>query len=413
MKILIGAVGMLLAMHVCAAELPLPADALAIEAIAHDPAVLRFSEERDASNAHARALIAGPHEWTLGGVLQQRDIAADRVYDEWEVSLQRGWRLPGKQAADRRIAAGELDAAENAYEDAWHASAVAVLDAWFAWVRAHAELQVATLAYDNAQREHAMTAVRVQAGDAAQMDLELAQANEATAQADRMRATRDVAIARAALKARYTGIAWPEKPPAVSEPQPPAGPSDGWVERIVTRSHEIGLRQAAQVRAEAQADRARLDRLPDPVIGVRALNERGGNEHAIGLVFSQAFGGSARRAQADKQRAMARVAAAETQAVIREIEAHAASIVQKAFTDEQTWRTQMQARTAADAHYRRAARAYELGEIGLAELLGFARLLQQTARNEALARVESHYSRARLEVDAHERWAPLHEAEDR
>lgn len=385
-------------------EPPLPPREVAIQAISSDPRVLQSADERDAFGARAAATVRGPHEWALGGALQQRDINAAGTYDEWEISLQRGWRLPGKSSVDRQIAAKEIDAAQNAYEDAWHVSAVELLDAWFDWLRADAELDLATQAYDSAERELAMTEKRVGAGDAARMDFELAKSNAAGARADRTRAMRDVDIATRTLQTKYPTTNWPQSPPSIDAPTPAAEAEQVWIDRILSRSHEVGLRRAEQERAEARAERARLDRTPDPVIGVRMLNERGGDERALTLTFSQSFGGSARRAEADAQRALARAAANQTRRTIMETQTHATAVARRATADLQAWREQREALLAADTHYQDAIRAYELGEIGLADLLTFARLHQQAARSEISMRLEAHYSRARMEIDAHERW---------
>lgn len=389
---------------VLADEPPLPTRELAIQAISSDPRVLQAADERDAFGARAAATVRGQHEWTLGGALQQRDIDATGKYDEWEISLQRGWRLPGKSSVDRHIAAKEIDAAQNAYEDAWHVSAVELLDAWFDWLRSRAELDLASQSHDRAERELAMTEKRVGAGDAARMDFELAKSNAAGARADRTRAMRDADIAARTLQLKYPNTSWPQNPPLIDAPAPSAEVEQVWIDRIVSRSHEVGLRRAQQGQAEARAERARLDRRPDPVFGVRMLNDRGGDERALALTFSQSFGGSARRAEADAQRALARAAAKQTQRTMVETQTHAAAVARRATADLQAWREQREALLAAKTHYQDAIRAYELGEIGLADLLTFARLHQQAARTEISMRLEAHYSRARMEIDAHERW---------
>lgn len=387
------------------AELPLPPELHARGAIASDPQVQRALAAHAAARETARGVLAGPHEWTLNAAWQQRDIARAGSVGEWEAALQRGWRLPGKAEADRRIAEAGRAAAENAYEDAWHQAAVSLLDAWFAWLRADAERLLAADTFANASRDAAAIERRHAAADASGMDLDLGRAATAAARAQHLRAQRELEIARQTLALRYREIDWPSAAPVIDEPMPLEGTAEEWRQQVLVRSHEIGWRAAEQRRAEAQADRAALDRIPDPTLGVRVLNERGGDEKAVGIVFSQAFGGTARRSEAAAQRALARAAAAETRTVTQDITIHAASIVERAVADAATWQVQREALTAQDAHYRRAVRAYELGELGLADLLAFARLRLEAARAESQARLDAHYSRARLEVDSHTRWA--------
>ncbi|MFX8949770.1 TolC family protein, partial [Acinetobacter baumannii] len=71
-------------------------------------------------------------------------------------------------------------------------------------------------------------------------------------------------------------------------------------DRILGRSHEIAAAEALAAQAQAQADRARRDRLADPSLGVRVFSEKGGIERGGGVVFSMPLGGGYRRALADR-----------------------------------------------------------------------------------------------------------------
>ncbi|MGW8127042.1 MAG: hypothetical protein ACWGG5_00965 [Stenotrophomonas sp.] len=64
------------------------------------------------------------------------------------------------------------------------------------------------------------------------------------------------------------------------------------IDHIVSRSHEIGAAEREAERLERAALRARAERRPDPSVGLRWLDERGGEERSLGVVVSIPFGGA-------------------------------------------------------------------------------------------------------------------------
>ena len=82
----------------------LPERTAAVTAIEAQPLVLRARGEKAAALARADGRQRGPHDWIAGGQWQSRDAGRDGRFGEWELSLQRGVRLPAKAGVDRRMA---------------------------------------------------------------------------------------------------------------------------------------------------------------------------------------------------------------------------------------------------------------------------------------------------------------------
>lgn len=358
----------------------------------------------------ARALAAGPHDPTLSLLPLRRSVrdaptSSGRAdYLEWEAQLTRAIRLPGKAALDREAGAHGVAAAELLLGDAEHQAARLLLASWMGWLRADMTARSAVARRDSMAREHDTMVRRVQLGDASQRELEQIAAELAVAVAQSRQAEADAQALRLALSANFPQIPLPERAPPLSEPTAFAEAPQVWIDRIVDRSHEIRAAEEIAAQFETVARRAHADRLPDPTIGVRTFSERGGMERGIGLVLNVPFGGARRSAEARAGDAAADAARNELDAMRRDIEREAHLGVAKAQVALELWRAAQQARSANAASLARQRRAYELGEIGLAERLQAERLDAESALAELRARADAHEARLRVLVDSHEMW---------
>ena len=394
------------------AAAPLPPPDAALAAIDERPAVREALAMRSAARAQAESLRVGPHEFTLGGAYGQRDVDGDGDYNEWEATITRGLRWPGKASLDRDLGGVLTEAAENSLADARHAEARTLLSGWFGWLKAEAR---ASSDRELAQAlERAAGAVRGQLkqGDASQMQLELAEAEAGRAAAAAGRSAMAARQLRHALQIAYPALTAPEQPPEIPEPVPPARPLDEWPAVILERSHELRLAELARSQAQLQARRMSKDRWPDPMVGVRMLDEFDGAEKSLGVVVAVPLPGRYRAALAGQRHDEAVAAAARTEMVQREVVAIAAQDVAEAQSALSAWQPLQAAAEQAARYLQRAQRAYELGETGLAELLMSVSSCAETLYEERLARLDAHEALARLSVDAHELWAPAREDHD-
>jgi len=277
---------------------PLPPEEAALAAIDERPAVREALALQAAAGSQAEALRVGPHEFTLGGAYGQKDVDGEGEYNEWEASITRSLRWPGKARLDRELGGVLTEAAENSLADARHAEAQALLSAWFGWLKAEAQ---ASSDRELAQAlEQAANAVRSQfrQGDASQMQVELAEAEAGRAAAAAGRSAMAARQLRHALQIAYPALTVPEQPPEVPEPIAPDRPLAEWPALILERSHELHLAELAESRAQLHAQRASKERWPDPTVGVRMLDEFDGAEKTLGVVVSVPLPGRYRSALA-------------------------------------------------------------------------------------------------------------------
>ena len=152
------------------------------------------------------------------------------------------------------------------------------------------------------------------------------------------------------------------------------------------------------------AARARADRFPDPSLGLRVLNDRGGAESVIGVVFSVPIGGRYRRAVGAAETAEASARHDDTAMMAREIARDAELAVREAGSTVMQWRAQQAAHAASTAASTRQRRGWELGELGLSEWLLAERNGRQISLAEIMARADALEARLRVLVDSHELW---------
>ena len=365
-----------------------------------------------AAQEKARALAAGPHDTQLVLMPLRRTVTDAATvngrarYGEWEAQLTRAIRLPGKAALDREAGTHGIAAAQLRQGDAEHQAARSLLAAWMGWLRADAAAKAARTRRDSLGSERDTIARRLQLGDAARRELDQVAAALAVAEAELRQADAEVQAQRLALSADFPQVPVPERAPALPEPAPLEATPQSWIDRIVSRSHEIRAAEEVAAQRDTLARRANADRLPDPTVGLRAFQERDGMERGIGLVVSIPFGGTRRSAEARAEAAAAEAARSETDAMRRDIAREARLSVAHARVAVELWQAAREARTANAASLARQRRAYELGEIGLAERLQAERLDVESALAELRARADAHEAALRVRVDSHELWHP-------
>ncbi len=386
-------------------ELPPPARVRA--AIADSPEVQAAAALLQAAGAERRQLAAGPHEWTSRVDYQRRRVretgAHDR-FDEWALSLERGVRLPGKSALDRRLGAGRLAEAAIARFDAEHEASRRLLALWYAMLRERQGAQLLARQADLAAREAAAVARRRELGDASRLD-----AMQAAAEAEQVEAARRSALdlaerASIALVREFPAMDGITPPEALPEPQQPAQDLAALAQQAVDEDHGLRGALAAAASAQVEAQRALADRRPDPTVGVQLGSERSAEERIVGVFVSIPFGGQARRAAADASVARAAAAARRADARRRQLDAQVASLLASASSGAARWQAAQRGAELQSSAAERVARARELGEADVAEVLRARRLALDAALRAAGTRVDALESRARLLLDAHRIW---------
>jgi len=398
-------------------ELP-PADR-ARAAIDDAPDVHAAAALLDAAQAERRRLAAGPHEWSTRADYQRRRVhgaGANEGFNEWAVSLERGVRLPGKAALDRRLGTERVAEAGIALGDAKHEASRRLLELWYAMLRERRSAQLLSRQADLAGREASAVARRRALGDASRLDEMQAAAEAEQAEAAR-RAAVNLAERAAITLARefplLAAFASPQVPSQVPSqvlpqalPEPPEPVEDlaALARDALAGNHALRAAQAAATSAHTEALRALADRRPDPTVGVQYGTERSAEERILGVFVSIPFGGEARRAAADASLARASALERHADARRRQVDAQLAALLSAARSGVARWQAAQRGAELQATAAERVARARELGEADFAEMLRARRLALDAALRAESVRIDALEARARLLLDAHRLW---------
>lgn len=383
----------------------LPPTAQVEAAIKAQPLVTAAAARVDAAAATQRALAAGSHEFELSAGVQSRDVTDEgRRYEEWEIGISRALRWPDKARLDREIGSRTRGLADMRVQDTEHQIARRLLELWSSWVRSSIVADEMCEQDRLLGREQEAVARRVALGDAARRDSEALQA-ERSVWAAQVSAARDAArAARQTLRIEFPDIAIPTQPPALPDPRPLPGDPRDWRARIVQHSVAIRIADGEAGRLAKMAERARVDRTPDPTVGVHMTSERGGSERIVGVVVTVPFGTGYRSAMAATESANASVAEAEAAGMRRAVEREAWDTVLAAGSKHSQWLSFTEAVAAQTIASNRTRRAWELGEAPLAEYLLALRNLRQVKLAETQARVDALTAAALVRIDARSLW---------
>lgn len=359
----------------------------------------------EAEEARARRLAAGNHEWTVRLTEQQRRVrnTPDGRFNEWDVGMDRAFRLPGKSDLDRQLGAAGITSARIARGDALHEAGRGLLASWFEGLRELGTAEQWRRQRDILARQAQVVARRVQLGDAPR--LEGLQADAALAQADAqyVQASGRAQLAAERLRRQYPGLNLPGEV-VERTPEPVTGTESEWVQAILEHNHELGVARALSARSRIGASRADAERIPDPSLGVRLARERDGEERLLGMTLSIPLPGAGRAADADAAIAEARASAHREAAVLRRVETEAAALHRRALSSRAAWLRQLDAADALARSAELTERAWQLGEGSLSDTLNARRLAHEARLSAQLARLEASEARYSLLLDAHRLW---------
>ncbi len=383
----------------------LPAAAEVHRAMQQSPLLQIAVESIAQGRARQSQLRAGPHELEISALAQRRTNEFGRTGSEQEYGLQTGVRWPWKRTLDLQIGGYAREVGELSYLDAWHEAGRALLDHWYAWLHAEFTARLHDQHHEVLLRQQDAVARRVAAGDAARIELQLAESETLRVRAARIQAQRDARLAQEVLVREFPLLPV-QLPAALQSPAALVESDADLLQQIIEENHEIGLAAARREEALLGAERAARDRLADPSIGLRYTSNLGGDRKVIGLTFSMPIGGAARTAEAAMARSAARKAAAEAQRAQDSVTAAAHSAVADARHSLRSWQEAQAALQQVQSVAAATAQGYSLGEFDVSVLLAARRaaLLAEQELLDALVRAE--WSHARVLLDAHRLWTP-------
>jgi outer membrane protein TolC len=385
-------------------DLPPPAQVSAV--LQQHPVVLAAQAGVQFEEANRARLKAGLYEFTVRADAQNRHVViapGSTNYAEYGVAVERPLRLPGKAALDEKIGVEGVQVARLTQGAALHDMSRRLLQLWFVWLREYAAGRQWTEQVALLRQQVDITAKRVRAGDAPRLELNLAEAAANQAEASALQARTRESMARGELEQTFPGLHPPEAITLV-DPEPVAQGFGYWRDRIVEHNHEVARARQEVKRRELLVSRARADQTPDPTVGVRYMNEFGGAEKIAGMFVSVPIPGQARSALSQATVAQVEAATQNESAALRMVSTEVSSAYLGAVGAYDAWQ---KAKAAADAMTRNAdliARAYQLGESSLNDVLVARRLALESGLASRNAQLQAQESRYRLLLDAHILW---------
>ena len=382
----------------------LPDEAAVQGALDNHPSVQAALARVEAARAEAQALSTGTHEVTVSGSYTRRDVDFEGSYNEFDATVMRPFRLPGKKRIDRQTGKYGIVASENRAEDVKHQAATLLASLWWDWLGAGEEARVDTQAVKNYERTLKTITRRVELRDAAQMEADQAEAALGAARLVSEQSKGRAALALARLSSQFPSLPLPINAPALPLPQIPQEGFAAMRDLVIVRSHEIAAADAEANRLESAAERTRRDRFADPSLGFRVFSERSGIEKGVGLIASIPLGGGHRRAVADRAGSEALAAQAEAGAVRFDVQEMADIGLAASEYSWQAWRRSREGMEAQVAGLLKMRRGYELGAMDLSDLLLIERLAHDAFRAEAMARTDALRAITKLRIDSHSLW---------
>ncbi len=354
--------------------------------------------------ANQKRWDAGNHEFNLrAGTAKRRVISAGQQLNEWDVALERGFRLPNKVMIDGDIGAQGVEHAQYVLGDARHEASRSLLHLWFNWQREQAQIRQWQQQVEILQQQAQMTEKRMQAGDAPRMELNQAQAAVSQAMVALQQARVRTRLAANELARLFPALTLPEQA-APATPQAIEHDFAYWKQRVLDHNHELEVVQADARYQRLLAQRARADRVADPTIGVRYSSELGGNERVTGLYVVVPFSFGVRGAVAEGAGYQAEISAEREAAVQRRLDSDISSAHAQAIGSYDTWSQAHEAATSVRQNAELVSRAYSLGESSLSDVLTARRLALESSLAETVAQLDANEARYRLLLDAHLLW---------
>lgn len=355
--------------------------------------------------ANQRKWNSGNHEFNLrAGKAQRKVSASGQNLQEWDVALERPFRVAGKAQIDAGIGAEGVAHAEYALGDARHEAGRTLLHLWFNWQREQAQMSQWQQQVDILKQQAQMTEKRMKAGDAPKMELNQAQAAVAQATVSLQQAKMRAQIAAGELTRQFPALVLPEQA-KLATPQPVEHDFAYWKDRVLEHNHELDMVQSESRIQQLMAQRSRADRTPDPTLGVRYASEIGGTERVTGMYFSVPLSLGVRAAAAESAGYQAEISAQREAAVKRRLEGDIYNAHTQAVSSYETWQQANEASVSIRQNADLVARAYSLGESSLSDTLTARRLALEASLAASIAQLDANETRYRLLLDAHQLWS--------
>ena len=355
------------------------------------PEAYALQSRRDAAQAQAKAASMLSPEPPSLEISQRSDrMTGNSGAREAEVGIAVPIWLPGQRTASADLAQAEISLVERKLLASQLRLAASVRDAWWGWLRARVDAELASEQLANAQRIAADVAKRTNAGDLAKSDQHQAEGAVAAAQAHAAQAQAASAAALAQVMA-LTGRTAPAdlKVNAAVEPTPDSTPHTG-----ASVGHPLLAELEDRITmAERTAQLISAQRRSNPELTVATTRGRG----AFGERYGQTVLIGIRVPLGAGPRHDARLATAQAEAI--EVQSQLVLEQARIQADKQGAAARLEAaRTQLDAAQRRAQlanesrsffdKSFRLGETDLPTRLRIEAEAAEAARQAARSRID-------------------------
>ncbi|MFN3397014.1 MAG: TolC family protein [Sulfurimicrobium sp.] len=382
----------------------LPSQQVVQQVLQNYPSVLAAQYGIKAGEAARDRLEAGSHELNLtGGAARRRIRETGENLRDWNVGLERALRLPRKAELDAALGQQNVALAQNGYGDAMHEAGRKLLSGWFTWLRERSSSEQWLQQVEVLKQQLEVVTRRVKAGDASPLEEDVARAALMQAEIELQQVKLRADNATASLMRYFPSLPLPPRLPA-GEPQPLPQDLAYWLDLALDHNHELLLARAESRIARLSAQRADADRIPDPTVGLHYISERNGSDSITGVSVTIPLPGGARRAASAEAASRADMATQREALVLRRIEADITAAYNRAKASYASWQSATAASGLMQRNADKMARAYDLGESGLNDVLLARRQAMDARLAAVLAQLESSESLYRLLLDTHQLW---------
>ena len=362
------------------------------QAVRTSPSYRSAKADMDRASASARRIASGPYEFEINASGGQRKIddplASENRYTEWSAGISRTVRLPGKRQVDANLAQLETDLAGTGLDQSLFAEREKFAMLWSAWRWADLLSTSSASQAAEALRIAELQQIAVDKGAERQIRADQLAAEAGLLQLQAEQDRTEAQVARAALVARYPDIVFPETTAPLDVSETMISPL---FEATAESSPAYRRADLLAEQARLKAQRARMEKRPDPTFGLDFGNEFGGSETSVMARVSIPIGGSARRAYAQEMSATATVAELDRVTAQREafqaVQAARQSLGAAMTLYEKSLETAESSRKILET----IQKGYDYGEITITEFLNGRRALISAERTvaEQRARLES------------------------
>jgi outer membrane protein TolC len=383
----------------------LPPPAQVKPVLARSPGLKAALQDIELALSQGRQWQVGEPAWAANVSTARRDIddALPSRSKEWELGLQRNLRLPGKAASYERASRSRLEQAQAQVLKSWREQSRQLLDDCGQWWRESETSRVWERQIDLLLKQRDAVSSRQRIGTAAALEQHQAEAALAQARAQAEAASGRAVAARQILARHFPGLDLPV-PPAVPAPEPLPGDDAPWLQRLGDASVEVAAARREVAMAEAQRGIDEAERRPDPTVALRVGSARNGAERVVGLSLSVPFGGEARQAVAQASAARAVAGQWLLEDTQRRSDANALQYLAAARTAYASWLAHADAAHSLAIATDGLARAYQLGEGSLADVLSARRQANEQQLALQQGAVDAWLLRHRVELEAGVLW---------